>query len=423
MKKNHPYYDLQELVNERWEKYRISEKDLIKWGADRMLQFCARLTPPAKHFFIEIECGYTEYVEDSSFRVPHKHKQISYGDHSKPYRLHHTTLDKLSNHSLKDKAKLEILTNCEWCEEKCELFQDRDSNGVYTSYEIFRCNSAKSFPRLSNQDLYWPTVTKDDLLVCRSEVIRFGDILERDCPALSDPSTDDENGNNQLAESSPSTLNTPENNDAKPSFKKEKWHDQVESVELPEGTETKKIEFRFKTKDKVIISAVGTSETFERDFESLGFRNNQLRKEKEWNSAWLLLHDIAVAGGVFDYNAIAVRGSGVYGSQNKNVVQIFKDTLVGINKRLKFAIPLFEDDLPIKHTKSKIKISKTEKPQTKEHWLANFKLGLTASYQVELSDGAPNMDGDPDTHIAMINQQGHIHSRSTDGLDDHLNNK
>ena len=200
---------------------------------------------------------------------------------------------------------------------------------------------------------------------------------------------------------------------------------QADSPDLPVSlimiTETKKIEFRFKTKDKVIISAVGTSETFERDFESLGFRNNQLRKEKEWNSAWLLLHDIAVAGGVFDYNAIAARGSGVYGSQNKKVVQIFKDTLVGINKRLKFAIPLFEDDLPIKHTKSKIKISKTEKPQTKEHWLANFKLGLTASYQVELTDGAPNTDSEPDILRALTNDQGHIHDKSTDGRNDHFN--
>jgi hypothetical protein len=419
MKKNHPYYDLQELVNERWKRYSVTEKDLIKWGADRKLQFCARLTPPAKHFSIEIECGYTEYVEDSSFRVPCERKQINYGDHSKPYRLHPKTLDNLSNHVLDNKVKPVILTDCEWCEWKCELYKNKAS-GVYTSYEISPCNSAKSSPGSSNQDLYWPTVTKDDLLVCRSEVIRFGDILERECPALSDPSTDDENGNNQLAESSPSTLNTPENNDAKASFKKEKWYGQVKHVEFPDGTETKKIEFRFKTKDKVIISAVGTSETFERDFESLGFRNNQLRKEKEWNSAWLLLHDIAVAGGVFDYNAIAARGSGVYGSQNKKVVQIFKDTLVGINKRLKFAIPLFEDDLPIKHTKSKIKISKTEKPQTKEHWLANFKLGLTASYQVELSDGAPNTDSDPNILMALTNDQGHIHDISSDGRKDHF---
>ncbi len=232
MKKTHPYYDLQELVNERWEKYRISEKDLIKWGADRKLQFCARLTPPAKHLFIEIECGYTEYVEDSSFRVPCEHKQINYGDHSKPYRLHPKTLDNLSNHVLDNKVKPVILTDCEWCEWKCELYKNRAS-GVYTSYEIFSCNTAKSSPKSPNYDIYWPTITKDNLLVCRSEVIRFGEILKRDYSAQTSSSINEERCNKQLDEFPPSTPDSiPQNNRARPSFNKEKIPDQDGSITL-----------------------------------------------------------------------------------------------------------------------------------------------------------------------------------------------
>ena len=68
MKKNHPYYDLQELVNERWEKYSVTEKDLIKWGFEGELQFYTWLTPSYPQVFISIECGRTMYMETDKIK-------------------------------------------------------------------------------------------------------------------------------------------------------------------------------------------------------------------------------------------------------------------------------------------------------------------------------------------------------------------
>lgn len=403
----HPYYDIQELLKAHWNEYPITEKDLIKWGAKDKLQFSVRLTPPAKHFFLRIECGYTEYIEDSSFWVPLEQKDISYGDYSEPYRLHPSTLDKLSNHALKGNVIPVILTNCEWCEEKCALSEDRDSNGTYTSYEVFPCNYARSSSEVPSQDNYGPTITKDDLLVCRSEVIRFGKILERDYSAQAVPAGNNESADNSLSTSTTSPPDTILQNSTT-SLNPEKWQKQVERIEFPDGTNINKIEIRFEAIDKVIVTAECLPEPLNRGFESLGFRKNQITKEKEWNSAWLLLHDIARNKGIFAQKNIYEREGRVDGSQSSQVVQKFKDTLSKINKRLKHTMPVFGDNPPIKYNKKK------------NRWESCFTLELTSSYAEEFTDQTPNTDYDPDLLRAIGNDQGHIHDKSTDNSKDHL---
>ena len=390
-KPNHPYYNIQELLDVQWNEFPISEKILLEWALKGWLQFSVWLTPPSKQFFMEIECGYTEYEKDSSYRLPMETKQIHYGQR-KLFRLSPITIDQLLNPALKGKAQPNILTNCEWCEEKCELFQDRDSKNVYTSYEMFPCNSAKSSPELSNQDLYWPTITKDDLVVDCSEVIRFGDILERDYSAQTNPLTDNDSGNNKLSEPTSSTS---------------EWHGQVEPVEFSAGTEKNKIVIRFKNRTDIEISTAGSQNIISKSFESLGFRNNQQKKAKEWNQAWLLLHDIAKNNGVFSRKDIFTREGQIDGSQNEKVVRRFRDTLKKINDRLRYAIPTFGDIPPIKFNKKQ------------DRWESCFTLGLTPSFHSELNDQTPNTDNDTDILMLMTNRQGHIHDRSTSGIEDH----
>ena len=123
-----------------------------------------------------------------------------------------------------------------------------------------------------------------------------------------------------------------------------------------------------------------------------------------------MLRDIAIASGSFGYKEINAREGRIDGIPDSRALQRFKDTLVGINKRLKYAFSILRNDPPIKYSNNK------------KNWEASFTLGLTKSYYDEMIDNAPNLEGNLDIQIALLNAVGHIHAKSAVD-NDRYNNK
>jgi len=221
MKLEHEFYDLQDL-EKRWSEYGLTEKDILKHGVSGKLQFSFRI-PSGSDTFIHIYA--IGNLSDGEVFIC---DEIAPDCGGSIYNISTVTVNDLfeaeSNYiknGIPSTVDLRLEIPCS--NPKCK-FPDRATN----------CNIVYSdFPLMgTDEDSYINfTGNRSDLIVTHENVLAFEkNHLKPEEQTLPYPDPTHDGDNNQLAESSPSTLNTPENNDAEPSSKKEKWPSQGELV-------------------------------------------------------------------------------------------------------------------------------------------------------------------------------------------------
>lgn len=381
MKSNHEYYSLKDLMK-RWSEYDLDENLLIRRGAEGIIQFHAIITPPTQNWCIEIICG-TKEETDEGVMTPVGSFHAVYIDYRESIilKISPNTLEPFLIPDSDGRARAEFTSSpCEQCQKKYACNREPECSHSYHDIMLRSTTEPIGSGGVSSDTHQNILITEDHLLISHDEVekIELQEKIEKE------------------------KFHSPEQ-------KKEKWQQQVNLVELPDSTSPAKLEIRFKALDAVIISVPGTTIRHERNYESLGFKNNQGKKDSLWNQAWITFHKIATKNGSYSHDDIYEAAGYLDGSSNAKVVQRFKDTLCKINRKLQFSIPILNNESPLKHYRKQ------------KHWRSSFILGLTPAYSLELCDETPNTDDDPDLLEAIHNDHGHILCASTDDRDEHLN--